>query len=52
MAGILWTIIALLVIFWLVGAVLNLFGPIIHFALLVAAVLVVANMFLGGRTRV
>jgi len=52
MSGILWAIVVLLVIFWLVGAVLNLFGGIIHFALILAAVLFVVNMFLGGRTRV
>lgn len=52
MSGILWMIVALLVIFWVVGMVMNLFGGLIHLALLVAAVLFVVNMFLGGRTRV
>lgn len=52
MTGILWMIVALLVIFWLAGAVMNLFGGLIHVALLLAAVLFVVNMFLSGRTRV
>ena len=49
--GLLWTIISLLVLFWIVGLVANIAGPIIHLLLVVAAVLFVANMFMG-RTRV
>lgn len=49
---ILWAIIAVLVVFWLIGLVLNLFGPIIHALLVVAAVLFVVNMFMGGRRRI
>lgn len=52
MAGVLWAIVALLVVFWLVGAVLDLFGAVIHFALVLAAVLFVVNMFLSRRTPV
>ena len=49
--GLLWTIISLLVLFWIVGLVANVAGPIIHLLLVVAAVLFVVNMF-TGRTRV
>jgi len=51
MAGILWTVIALLVVLWLVGMAMSLFGPILHALLVIAAVLFVFNMF-AGRTRV
>lgn len=49
--GLLWTIIALLVLFWVVGLVANIAGPVLHLLLVVAAVLFVVNMFMG-RTRV
>ncbi len=51
MWGVLWTIIAVLVVLWIVGLVLDLFSPILHLLLVVAAVLFVINMFMG-RTRV
>jgi len=51
MPGLLWVIIALLVLFWIVGLMMNILGPIIHLAIVVAAVLFVVNMF-TGRTRV
>lgn len=50
MAALLWTIIALLLVLWLVGLALSLFGPILHALLVVAAVLFVINMF-AGRVR-
>lgn len=50
MAGVLWGIIALLVVFWLVGLALDLVGGLIHIVLVVAAVLFVVNMFMN-RTR-
>ena len=52
MGGILWAIIAVLLVVWLAGAALNLLGGLIHWILLIAAVLFVVNMFLGNRTRV
>ena len=50
MGGVLWGLIALLVVFWLVGLMLDLVGGLIHIALVVAAVLFVVNMFMS-RTR-
>lgn len=50
MAAILWTIIGLLVLFWVIGLALHLFGGLIHIALVIAAVLFVINLF-TGRTR-
>jgi hypothetical protein len=52
MGGILWTLITLLVLFWIVGLVMHIAGPVIHFALLAAAVLFVINMFTSSRTRI
>jgi hypothetical protein len=49
--GILWTIIALLVAFWVVGMLTHVAGGVIHLALVVAAVLFVVSMF-TSRTRV
>jgi hypothetical protein len=48
---ILMAIAAVLLVLWLAGLLLNLFGPIIHFLLVVAAVLFVVGMF-TGRARV
>jgi len=49
--SILWTICALLVAIWFIGLLTNVAGGLIHFALVVAAVLFVVSMF-TGRTRV
>jgi hypothetical protein len=48
--GLLWTVIAILLVIWLVGLVMNVVGPIIHLLLIIAAVLFVVNMFTGRRT--
>lgn len=50
MGTILWWVIAALVVFWIAGAALNLVGNFIHIVLLIAAVLLVMNLFMG-RTR-
>ncbi len=52
MAGILWTIIVLLFIFWLVGFVLHFAGGFIHIVLLVAVVLLIINLLSGRGARV
>lgn len=51
MAGILWTIIAVLLVCWVLGFSLHVAGSFIHALLVVAAVLFVVNL-LTGRTRV
>ena len=48
---ILMAIAAILLVLWIAGLVLNLFGPLIHLVLVVAAVLFVIGMF-TGRVRV
>jgi hypothetical protein len=48
----LWTIIALLFVFWLVGLLMHIAGPLIHIALVVAVVLFIVNLLTGSRTVV
>lgn len=48
--SLLWTVIAILLVLWLGGLLLNLLGPVIHVLLIAAAALFVVNMFAGRRT--
>ena len=48
--GLLMSIAAVLLVFWIAGLVLHLFGGLIHLFLLAAAVLFVVSMFTGRRT--
>jgi len=48
---VLWTIIGILILIWLIGAVSNVVGGIIHL-LLVVALIVLAYRFLSGRRAV
>jgi hypothetical protein len=48
--GILWTIIALLVLFWAIGLVTHVLGSLIHVLLVVALALFVVGLFTGRRT--
>lgn len=45
----LWTILVILLILWLVGAVANV-GPLIHLLLVVALVVFLINLLTGRRT--
>jgi len=45
----LWTIVAVLLILWLLGFSLSIGGGLIHILLLVALVVVVINLFSGRR---
>jgi hypothetical protein len=46
----LWTIIAILLVLYLVGLVGNIGGSLVHALLLIALVLVVVNLLTGRRT--
>lgn len=46
----LWTIIAVLVVLWLLGFIGNVGGGLIHLLLVVALVVFVLNMLSGRRT--
>ncbi len=51
MGRILWLIAAVIVAVWVVGLVLDLVGTAIHLLLVVAAVVILINLF-TGRSRV
>jgi uncharacterized membrane protein YtjA (UPF0391 family) len=48
----LWTLIVLLLVFWLLGFAFNVAGGIIHVLLVIAVVLFVVNLLTGRRTVV
>jgi hypothetical protein len=48
---ILWWIVAILLVFWLIGAVINVIGAVIHLLLLVALVLIVVALFRRNPAR-
>jgi hypothetical protein len=50
MIGLLWGIVTVLVVLWLLGVVVHVGGGLIHLLLLIAAILVVANLITGRRT--
>jgi len=49
MPNLLWTVIVVLVVLWLLGAVTSVGGPLIHIVLVVAVILVVFNLLTKGR---
>ena len=48
----LWTLIVLLVLFWLLGFAFDVAGGIIHVLLVIAAVLFIVKLITGRRTLV
>ena len=52
LANILWMVLVVLVVLWLVGLVANIGGgtPLIHILLVVAAIILIYNLFVGRRT--
>jgi hypothetical protein len=48
----LWTLIVLLLVFWLLGFAFNVAGGIIHVLLVIAVVLFLVNLIAGRRTVV
>jgi hypothetical protein len=46
----LWTILAVLVVLWLLGLVANIGGGLIHLLLILAVIVFIANMLSGRRT--
>lgn len=49
MAKIIWTLIGLLVLFWIIGFAAKIGGGIIHFLLVVALLLLIFNLITGRR---
>ena len=52
MAGLIWTIIVVLVVLWLLGFAIHIGGGLIHLLLVVALVLLVFNLITGRGARV
>lgn len=52
MAGILWTIIVILVVFWVLGLVVHIGGGLIHILIVVAVILLIFNLISGRGARV
>ncbi len=50
MAGILWTIAAIIVVLWLLGLVFRVAGNLVHLLLIVALILIVYNLITGRRS--
>lgn len=48
----LWTLIVLLMLFWLIGFAFDVAGGIIHVLLVIAAVLFIVQLITGRRTLV
>ena len=51
MAGLLWTVIAILVVLWLVGLLVHIGGGLIHLLLVLAVIVLLYNLFVGARAR-
>jgi hypothetical protein len=50
MAGILWLLIVLLVVFWLLGFIAHVGGGLIHLLLVIALIMIVVNLLTGRRS--
>ncbi len=52
MAGLLWTIVVVLVVLWLLGfIVMHVSSGLIHLLLIAAVIVLLYNLFMAGRTR-
>jgi hypothetical protein len=49
MAGILWTVLAIVLILWLLGLVTSTAGSLIHLLLVVALIVLIFNLLTGRR---
>ena len=49
MAGILWTIVAIIVAIWLLGLIFRVAGNLIHLLLVIALIVIVYNLITGRR---
>ena len=46
----LWTILVILLVLWLLGVLTSVGGGLIHLLLIVAAIVLIYNLFVGRRT--
>jgi hypothetical protein len=52
LAGILWTVVVILVVLWLLGLLFHVAGALVWWLLVIAAIVVLINLFTGRRTVV
>jgi hypothetical protein len=52
MAGLLWTIVIVLVVLWLLGFALHVGGSLIHLLLVIALIVLIYNMLTGRGAKV
>jgi hypothetical protein len=50
MAGLLWTILVVLVVLWLIGFIAGIGGGLVHLLLVVAAIVLIYNLVAGRST--
>lgn len=50
MANLIWTLIGLLILFWLIGLIAKVGGAIIHVLLVIALILLILNLITGRRS--
>lgn len=48
----LWTVLAVIVVLWLLGFISNIGGDLVHILLVIAAIVLVYNLVTGRRSRV
>lgn len=52
MVGLLWAVVAILVVLWLLGfVVLHVSSFLIHLLLVLAVIVLIYNLFMGSRSR-
>jgi Family of unknown function (DUF5670) len=52
MAGLIWTLVVLLFVFWLIGLAVHIGGGLIHVLLVLAIIVAAINLLTGRRTVV
>ena len=51
LANILWAVVVILVVLWLLGLFVANIGPLVHILLVIAVIVLLYNLFVGGRAR-
>ncbi len=51
MGNAIWTLIGLLILFWIIGFVAKIGGAVIHFLLVIALILFIFNLIVGRNNR-
>ena len=52
LAGILWTVVVIIVALWLLGFIFHIAGNLIHLLLVIALIVIVYNLITGRRNTV